>query len=161
MTCYILDGYNIINQIEEFFNQSLAHQRELLIKFLIQKKPQGSYKNKVVIIFDGNKEVGFNKYENLKSYNIEIIFTTYQTADEKIKQIAKTLKNPKDFVVVSDDKEIRNYVRYYGVKVLSVKEFIKKDNKPKSQHKVKEKFDFCDKEFQQINYEIKKKFNIS
>lgn len=161
MVCYILDGYNIINQIDEFLNTPLVYQRELLIKFLVQRKPQGSYKNKVVIIFDGNPEVGVCKYENLRSYNIEVIFTSYQTADDKIKQIVKNLKDPKNFVVVTNDKEIRYYVRYYGVKVLSVEEFIKiKSTKVKQKHFSEEKSQISSEDIQKINNEIKQKFNI-
>ncbi|MCS7151724.1 MAG: NYN domain-containing protein [Endomicrobia bacterium] len=74
MFCYILDGYNIIKQSEKFAAKDLFTQRNLLIKFLIKHKPQGSYKNKVIIVFDGNPDVQYRGYNNLKNYNIEIIF---------------------------------------------------------------------------------------
>ncbi|MEM4368155.1 MAG: NYN domain-containing protein, partial [Candidatus Anstonellales archaeon] len=63
MPCYLLDGYNIINQIEDFSAKTLSIKRELLIKFLIRKKPQGSYKNKVIVVFDGNNEIFLSQHE--------------------------------------------------------------------------------------------------
>lgn len=159
MLCYLLDGYNIINKIEEFSGKQLSVKRELLIRFIIREKPQGSYKNKVVVVFDGNPEVGFSKYENLKEYNIEIIFSSFTKADEKIKQIIKNAKNPKNFVVVTDDKEIRHYVSYYKAKVMPVKEFLGKAkiSKIKTQD---DKSELSESELKKINEELKKKFRI-
>lgn len=159
MVCYILDGYNIIHQIAEFSNKTLACKRELLIKFLIQKKPQGSYKNKVIVVFDGNPEVFARKYEKIKNYNIEIIFSSDQTADEKIKQIVNNLKNPGNFAVVTDDKEIKYYANYYGVRVLSVKEFMKTGRTKPSRYE-NEKLNMSESEIRKINEELRKKFKI-
>lgn len=158
MPCYILDGYNIINQIEDFSAKTLSIKRELLIKFLIRKKPQGSYKNKVIVVFDGNNEIFLNQHEVLKDYNIEIIFSS-TTADEKIKDIVKNLKAPQNFIVVTDDKEIKFYVRYYKAKVMSVKEFIAKTKigKIKIQN---DKMEISENELKKINEELKEKFHI-
>ncbi|MEN3013473.1 MAG: NYN domain-containing protein [Endomicrobiia bacterium] len=164
MPCFILDGYNIIKGSEKFYAKDISLRIEKLIRFLIEQKPQGSYKNKVVVVFDGSPQISYSNYINLKSYNIQIIFSYSQTADEKIKKIAETTKNPKDFIVVSDDKEIVYYVKYCGLRVLSVKEFIKehKQSKKFSYRKLKgeDKFNCPVEELNDITKELKEKFKI-
>ncbi len=50
---YIIDGYNLIKH-RSFIPASNIHDpRFALIQFLRKKKPCGSPKNKVTIIFDG------------------------------------------------------------------------------------------------------------
>jgi len=54
----------------------------------------------------------------------EVIFSEEESADEKIKGLVERAINPRNIVVVSDDKEIRLFVRTKGAKVLGVEEFI-------------------------------------
>ncbi len=115
---YILDGYNIVKQVEQLENKELKVQRDWLIKILIEKKPQGSYKNKVLVIFDGKYEVGVGKCFKFKNYNIEVYFTSLNSADDEIKKIVKNAKNKKEIVVVSDDKEFVDLLVIMVLKVL-------------------------------------------
>jgi len=162
---YILDGYNIIKQVEEICSKELKLQRDWLINLLINKKPQGSYKNKVVVVFDGKGEYLIDSLRNrdqFKKYNIEVLFA--EIADDKIKQLVEGSNKPREIVVVSNDKGLCRVVSYYGAKVLSVKKFLDKTamnqklnnknnfkdgNKNVSQDKIKE-----------IDKELKKYYNI-
>ncbi|MCS7151723.1 MAG: hypothetical protein NZ928_05015 [Endomicrobia bacterium] len=74
--------------------------------------------------------------------------------------MVRNLKNRKEVVVVSDDKEIIYYVRYYGVKVLSVKKFIKDKEVSTSKNYLDEKSSVSSDKLKEINEEIKKKFGI-
>jgi len=159
---YILDGYNITKQVETLNSKELKYQRDWLIKMLIEDKPQGSYKNKVVVVFDGKYEIGAQKHLEYKNYNIEVLFTSHSLADEEIKNLVRLDKNKKDIIVVSNDKDLRRYVSYYGAKVLSVQEFLnrvkKLKQKPSSFHKYKQEISY--KDIEKINKEIRKYYGI-
>jgi predicted RNA-binding protein with PIN domain len=160
---YILDGYNIVKQVEQLENKELKVQRDWLIKILIEKKPQGGYKNKVLVVFDGKYEIGVGKCFKFKNYNIEVYFTSLNSADDEIKKIVKNAKNKKEIVVVSDDKEVCRFVSYYGAKVLGVKEFLSRINKnvrQKSNTVSQDKMGISFEDMEEINKEIKKYFNI-
>jgi len=117
---YILDGYNIIKQLPEQNNKKLHSSRNALIYFIEAKHPQGSRKNKVTIVFDGKEDV---LPESIQT-SVEIIFAINESADDKIKRIVERAKNPKEIIVVSDDREIIFFVKHCGAKAMKVKEFL-------------------------------------
>lgn len=120
---YVIDGYNIIN------NPSFArvcrkttNPRESLIGFIKTNKLCGSLKNKVVLVFDGYPKNASSRHDY--GVNIEVIFSGEESADDKIKRMFDKLKAPKNTIVVTDDREIRFFVRSSGAGVRSVEEFI-------------------------------------
>jgi len=117
---YIIDGYNVIKN--PFFPScvDLKAARLLLLKFIQEKRPQGSAKNKVTVVFDGRSDV----YSSSLDYACEVIFTKDESADEKIKHLVSISKNPKNIVVVSEDKEIKFFIRALGARSLPIKEFL-------------------------------------
>lgn len=117
---YILDGYNIIKQLPEHNKKKLHSSRGALISFIEAKHPQGSRKNKVTIVFDGKEDV----FGEDASASAEIIFTKNESADDKIKRMVERAKNPKEIVVVTDDREIIFFVKYCGARSMKVKEFL-------------------------------------
>lgn len=75
----------------------------------------------MTVVFDGKDDVyGFES-----SSHIKVIFSRGQSADDLIKKIIEQSPIKNRWVVVSDDKDIKLYVRALGAKVLSVREFIK------------------------------------
>ena len=131
---YILDGYNIINQVR-FARLKLKDGRGNLIRFIEKFRPQGSRSNKVTVVFDGKKDV----FSSLPRSEVKVVFSSDESADEWIKRYIERVSQPKQFVVVSDDREIKFFVRTLGAKVLSVKEFMSKvKRKPSSLEKDKE-----------------------
>jgi len=127
---YILDGYNIIKQLPEQNKKKLHSSRNALIHFIEAKHPQGSRKNKVTIVFDGKADV----WGEDSSASAEIIFTKNESADDKIKRLVERAKNPKEIVVVSDDREIIFFVKYCGARSMKVREFLS-PSAPKTQKK--------------------------
>ncbi len=126
---YIIDGYNVIKQVSYLSGIKLRDGRDGLIKILQKYRPQGSLKNKVTIVFDGKDDVFFPS--NTKpisptrsNSNIKVIFSKNETADDKIKRMARKAVNPKVLIVVTDDKEIQYFVKSYGVKRQTVKQFL-------------------------------------
>ena len=117
---YILDGYNIIKQLPNKDKRKVNSSRDSLSYFIKRHRPQGSRKNKVTIVFDGREDV----FSNEAKTPIEIIFSKGESADDKIKKMVERSKNPKQVVVVTDDREIRFFVRYLGAKLMTVDEFL-------------------------------------
>lgn len=116
---YLLDGYNLIKQVPRLADLSLRDGREALVHWINTCQPQGSARNLVTIVFDGNPE----HFGNMKSGAVKVIFTDYQSADDFIKAVIDQAKDKKKFTVVSNDKGITMYVRAQGAQILAVKEF--------------------------------------
>jgi predicted RNA-binding protein with PIN domain len=106
----------------------LKSSRGALVQFIEKYRPQGSRKNKVSIVFDGREDIPSYK-ENTQ---IEIIFTKRESADDRIKKIVQRSKNPKQIVVVTDDRQIRFFVHQSGAKVMAVNDFLSIKNKIES-----------------------------
>lgn len=125
---YILDGYNVINLAFPENSGKLKTSREKLLEFIRKQRPQGSLKNKITVVFDGK---GDFLPENTQSLP-EVIFTRNETADDKIKKIVEGAKNPKELVVVSNDRDITLFSRRLGAKIQSVEEFLASKRKARA-----------------------------
>lgn len=133
---YLIDGYNVIHQMPQLDHCKLEAQRLGLVSHIEHRRPQGSIKNKVTIVFDG--QGGF--FSAPRSSLIETIFSVGESADEKIKEIVYQSKNAKSIVVVSDDRDIQIAVRKSGAQVVSVDEFLSRcQNKPDARKTAKYK----------------------
>lgn len=71
------------------------------------------------MVFDGKQEF----FGSQSVSGVKVIFTHGQSADDLIKRIVEDSSCKKSWVVVSNDKDIKLYVRALGAKVLTVKEF--------------------------------------
>lgn len=123
---FILDGYNIIKQSDFLAQNPLKDARRGLLRFLKDKRPCGSSKNKISIVFDGKGNCFADRELNTleRKGGIEVIFTCNENADNRIKKMVSESRTAKSIVVVSDDKEIKFFVRSYGATTLGVKQFI-------------------------------------
>lgn len=125
---YVIDGYNAVNQIEQFIGLKLEDQRNQFIKILETLRPHGSTNNSITVVFDGKSGI----YGDQSTVCVKVIFTKDETADDKIKRLVENSKNRKNIVVVTNDKEIKFYVRNVGAEVISVKQFLSKAKKTNS-----------------------------
>ena len=82
-------------------------------------RPQGSSQNSLTVVFDGKEEFFGSQAQG----SVKVIFSQGQSADDLIKKIVEQSAIKKTWVIVSDDKEIRFYVRALGANVLTVREF--------------------------------------
>ncbi|MDP2940310.1 MAG: NYN domain-containing protein [Candidatus Omnitrophota bacterium] len=119
---FILDGYNIVKQTKFINSTTLKAGREGLLSFIENYHPQGSFKNKVTIVFDGKKDINIKLCSSIP----EVIFTKGETADAYIKRIVEKVAFPKNVVVVTNDRELEFFVRRSGAKIMSVNEFLLK-----------------------------------
>ena len=151
---FIIDGYNIIHH--PCFRQLIAKQikspKIQLIEFIRINKLCGSLKNKITAVFDGYSDLAFSK--EVEKVDMGIIFSRKESADEEIKKMVEESDNPKNTVVVSDDKEIRFFVKSMGAKAMGVEEFIKgKEKSPRNNISLKPELTYT--QMHKINQELK------
>ena len=104
----------------------LEDQRNFLVRFIENDRPQGSVKNRVTIVFDGKSE-----FTSWTQSSVEIIFSKDESADDKIERIVSEAKNKKNMVIVTNDRDIQYAVRALGAQVKSVQQFLGKKIKIK------------------------------
>ena len=126
---YLLDGYNIIKQTPGLNRGTLEEQRQALLHWINIDRPQGSVHNSVTVVFDGKEEF-FSSYTEGVA---KVFFSKGQSADDLIKKMIEQSTAKKSWVVVSNDKDIKFYVRALGAHVLSVKEFTMVDSNKSKQ----------------------------
>jgi predicted RNA-binding protein with PIN domain len=125
---YLLDGYNIIKQIPSLADKKLEDGRLGLIRWINMDRPHGSANNKITIVFDGNTE-GFGMVDGGIA---SVVFSQYGSADDVIKHTIEDARDPKQYVVVTNDKDVYIYARSFGAKILSVQEFTKASKRSSS-----------------------------
>ena len=115
---YVLDGYNVIHQLPPLADLGPEDSRTGLIRMLQTLQPQGSFRNEVTVVFDG-QTVNVPP----QSPGIRVLFSYEETADDVIKRLVDDAKNVRSLVVITDDRAIRYYSRAAGAGIKSVKEF--------------------------------------
>lgn len=104
--------------------KKLEDARDDLIRFIEVHRPQGSSNNTVTIVFDGQAGV----WGQPKSSQVKIIFSSGESADDYIKRAVSGAAHKKNIVVVTNDRDIKLYVRSQGARVKSVDEFLGRVN---------------------------------
>ena len=121
---FLIDGYNVIKQIDSLRDiRTLKDARMSLMRIIQARRLMGSKNNQVEIVFDGKGD--YNFYPDQSRGQIKIIFSKGESADETIKRIVSNTANPKQKMVVTNDKAIIFFIRSCGAKAMSVSEFFK------------------------------------
>jgi len=118
---FVIDAYNLINHSLFKTDNRSANIQSSLVNFIKFNRLTGSSNNRLLIVFDGYSPPGFNPPDEP---NIVCLFSGNLEADEIIKKKIESSHNPKDMVVVSDDKEVQIVSRLLHAKVLTVEKFI-------------------------------------
>lgn len=119
---YVIDGYNVIKRSGLFKNKPLREARTHFFSYIDRYRPQGSLRNRLVVVFDSKAEI----FGYREDHDFEVIFTSGESADEKIKSIVNASADRKNIVVVTDDKDLARAVRGYGAKIMGTDEFLNK-----------------------------------
>ncbi|MDD3296725.1 MAG: NYN domain-containing protein [Candidatus Omnitrophica bacterium] len=119
MLVYIIDGFNLVHRVKNLKNSVEPHCS--LIRYIRMNKLTGSRNNKVIIVFDGS----YNLAAFQERGDYELFFSQNLSADELIHKKLKSLLNKSQVVVVSDDREIRDFTKREGARSLRINEFIK------------------------------------
>jgi predicted RNA-binding protein with PIN domain len=126
---YIIDGYNVVNHPSFNRSNNIQQVREKLVGLIKEKRLCGSPRNKVTVVFDGYPG-GQNSTDFAPGINI--IFSGDISADEKIKRLVENSDNPKNIIVVSDDNEIKSFVKSCGSRGEAAEDFIGRKKHPRA-----------------------------
>jgi len=110
-----------------FRDLPLEDGRRGLLRWIADSRPQGSVNNQVTVVFDGHPD----HFNALPVGEIKVIFSDGCSADDTIKRMVEDDGDPKNCVVVSNDKDIFIYARSLGARIMSVTAFT---NKSKAAH---------------------------
>ncbi len=146
---YLIDGYNVINHIRlPHLYKNKENPRKALLEFISSKRLCGSNKNTVTVVFDG-----FPKAEacgELECFGINVVFSRKESADTIIKRMLEKVAQPKNTIVVSDDREIRFFAGDAGAWAQGVEDFVGLEGK--SSHRERTKKCRDDSSEPQLNY---------
>lgn len=116
----VIDGYNLIFAVTDLERHvrvnNIEDARERLISLLIRYKASKKYN--IILVFDSSHDC-FDMPSRQEISGLEIVYAKYsKDADTEIKNIIAHSQNPKDTLVVTNDNDIRNYVKKKGGNVL-------------------------------------------
>ncbi len=129
----IIDGYNVIFKISELGYSTekcdIEVLRNRLLTLLEQYKEKR--KHKLIVVFDGQ---GHGNSLETRAAGIDVVFSRHDLdADEEIKRMVSVSENPKHITVITSDRDIEQYVKKYGCKVVDALSFYR-DIKKKVAH---------------------------
>jgi predicted RNA-binding protein with PIN domain len=150
MPHYFVDGYNVIRSTEAFQAPALRDQREKLLRFIEDKKPQGA--NRVTVVFDGRADVSSPAWTGTTA----VVFSPGKDADKVIKDRVDELANPRDAVVVTNDRSIQRWVRGVGARVMSCDQFLAAGRGPAARRRSA----LSAQDVEEINEELKKLWKL-
>jgi hypothetical protein len=150
---YIIDGCNVTHNPS--FTKNIPKRpvdsRVFLIE-LIRSRNLCANKSLIWLVFDGYPD---KELENLEKEHFRIIFSYKQSADEKIKRILELTANPKNTIVVSDDKEVSSFARIMHAKAVSIEVFMR-DSRVKRKGVLLEETRLNYSQMHKINDELKR-----
>ncbi len=150
---YIIDAYNTINHIAFTpIRKKIRDPQRALPDFIKNRRLGRNSKSKITVVFDGYPKVAAQK---LDETDIDVVFSKEETADARIKRLVQASKNPKNIVVISDDREIRFFVKSIGARAIGVEEFINPQVKPQRKREDLIKPELNYSQISKINQELK------
>jgi predicted RNA-binding protein with PIN domain len=127
---FLVDGYNVMKQIPDLSCRRLEDGRAGLIRFIRERRPHGSGRNGITVVFDGQENVGgFGATADDISADVNIIFTRGTSADDHIRESVEQSSDPGQIICVTDDRELALACRHRGARIWSVEEFVSKGYK--------------------------------
>ena len=156
---YIIDAYNIINhpQFSPRARKS-SNIQSSLADFIRLNRLSGSAKNKVILVFDGYPPRGESMPEG---DGLVCVFSRMIEADEVIKKIVEESGQPRNIIVVSDDRGVQSAVRLLNARISGVEEFICGKQSARNLDSIcreREESKISYSKMQIINAELKKKW---
>lgn len=122
---FLLDGYNVLHKMPELVEKSLEDGRAGLLRFISQGRPQGSPRNSVIVVFDGSEDVWSLPSEG----ETRVLFSKGESADDLIKRLIEEAANPREIVLVSDDRDLVKFAGAQGAEVWTVADFLRQGRK--------------------------------
>ena len=114
----IVDGYNVIFKISELgYSTEKCDIEVLRNRFLtLLEQYKENRKHKLIVVFDGQ---GTGNSSETRVAGIDVVFSRQDLdADEEIKRMVSDSENPRHITVITSDRDIEQYVKRYGCKVV-------------------------------------------
>ncbi|MBN1921550.1 MAG: NYN domain-containing protein [Anaerolineae bacterium] len=117
---FLIDGHNLIAALPDIHIEDPEDEVALIIKL---RGWLGHKRRKATVVFDGGIPGGYSR--QLSSMDLEVIFAAHKrsTADRIIMKHLGKLRDPGNWTVVSSDREILDFARRVGARVLTSQEF--------------------------------------
>lgn len=132
---YLVDGYNLIFSLIES-KDSLRTLRQKVIQSLQQQFAKRKISG--TLVFDGAHRRDEESGLSYPSPLIVAYAPKGESADAYIVELIQTASNPKQIVVVTNDKGLIRHAKSAGAKAMGNEEFIEWLHKPKKKKTVKE-----------------------
>jgi predicted RNA-binding protein with PIN domain len=117
---YIIDGYNVLHSSSRWDRLPRAQQREVFLRYLESERHIGSPRNSLTVVLDGYRA----DVKKIQLEKIRLVFSEDRDADSVIKERVADLANPREAVVVTNDRGIQNAVKALGAQVMACEEFL-------------------------------------
>jgi predicted RNA-binding protein with PIN domain len=121
----IVDGYNAIHrskQLARLLDRSLEAAREGLVVYCAEWRAKRGDVEQFTVVFDGNSSVVGGRI--LGRPGIKVVYTaTGETADERILQIIRPIRDHHRYIVVSDDNDVSGSARAMKMEAMPVARF--------------------------------------
>ena len=121
MRHYIIDGNNLIGKIaslQKLQKKNKQSSRDKLA-FILESYFLGKPNNKISLHYDGFPG------QSIKIQNIRIIYSGKKTADDEIKYQIEQEKNRRNLIVVSSDRNLKDFASVCGCDWMSCEDFAK------------------------------------
>ena len=119
---FLVDGYNVIKKTPGLSERRLEDGRAGLIRFIRERRPQGSGRNSITVVFDGQEFAGGDAV--LPAGDVHVVFTRGSSADDHIREAVEQSRDPRHLICVTDDRELALACRHRGAVTWSVDEFL-------------------------------------
>lgn len=138
----IVDGYNMLHLVPSYREQiasDLEAARAQLIRDL--QVYQAFKKVEITVVFDGSPDIPTaQQHQNLAG--VQVIFShAPSNADRLIMNLIRKEKTQKRLIVVSEDREIKNFALSAGSSVLSPQAFYQRLQLPSRDREYQNKFE--------------------
>ena len=118
---YILDGYNVLHSTRRWNDLTREAERVQFLRYLENNRPAGSERNTVTVVLDGYAA----SLRGIRLSYARLVFSGDEDADTVIKKMVEELPNPKDAIVVTNDRALRSAVRHAGAQVMACEDFFR------------------------------------
>lgn len=152
---FVIDGYNILYAYKFSKAKQKDSWKDLVsrLRRLFGKKMG----NQITVFFDGT--AGPGNPTRFLIEGVEVIFTVDEEADEAIRRMVRRRGKKERLLVVSSDRQVKDYARLHGVKAVGAGEVLERlfPKKPKTVAR-EEKID--DERARKITEELMKKYGL-
>jgi predicted RNA-binding protein with PIN domain len=115
-----------MKKIPDLSERRLEDGRTGLIRFIRERRPHGSDRNSMTVVFDGQENID-GSVES--AADVRVVFSRGMSADDHIRECVEQSLDPQNIICVTDDRELALACRHRGARIWSVDEFVSKGYK--------------------------------